>query len=179
MCVLGLAIAGCASAPAGGQDSRRGRPRSPGKIPTVEELTSKAPAEDCKLSQWEDGDTAIVDCPSGRDQQIRLVGIDTAESGFDDNSKRRAGYQAEMWKMTYEQVVRCGQLASKRVKELCSHGTAVKIAGNERDKYGRRLGYVLCGEININERMVSDGWAGKYAYPADPEKPRLCPVPEK
>jgi endonuclease YncB( thermonuclease family) len=134
--------------------------------------------EACEIQMWEDGDTPTALCGPGREKHVvRMLGIDTAESGFDDNSRRRGGYQVELWGMTLAQVFACGQAATRRVKELCPAGSPVDLIGGERDKYGRRLAYVICRGVNLNQKLVAEGLAGRYPFPGPPEKPAACPLP--
>ena len=130
--------------------------------------------DDCTVESWEDGDTALVDCGSNAIEVVRLVGIDAAESGFDVNSVTRAKMQAELWKLPYDTVIACGKAATARVKEICPEGSTVLLVGDETDKYDRRLAYVRCGGLNINVRLIEEGHAGHYAYPAEPARPRGC-----
>jgi endonuclease YncB( thermonuclease family) len=129
--------------------------------------------ENCLLLSWEDGDTCDVDC-SGRRQKIRLLGIDTAESGFDENSNARAERQVGWWKLTREEVLACGQAAARRVRELCPPRSEVVLRGSGLDKYGRRLSEVVCRGMNVNQKLVEEGLAGRYPYPDPPEKPAAC-----
>ncbi len=152
-----------------------GAVRAPRPIPTYEQLTQQAKMP-CSLLRWEDGDTAFVRCTSGK-ETVRLVGIDTAESAFDDNSRRRGRRQAALWSMTEKQIYACGKAASRRVKELCPAGSQITVAGNKRGHYGRLLAYIRCKEVNINARLVQEGLAGRYPYPGPPEKPAACPLP--
>ena len=145
-------------------------------IPTLDELAKAHPPESCTLEFWEDGDTPTVICADGTDTIVRLIGIDTAESGFDENSTRRAHRQVKEWGMSLEQVFACGKAATARVKELCPVGNEVEVIGGERGKYGRRLAYVVCRGVNLNLKLVEEGLAGRYAYPAPPQKPAKCPL---
>ncbi|HOX46400.1 MAG TPA: thermonuclease family protein [Myxococcota bacterium] len=149
--------------------------RPPAPIPTLEELSREAPPMPCLLVEWEDGDTPYVRCSDGGpDVAVRLVGVDTAESGFDRNSRARARRQARQWGLTYEDVLACGKLATARARELCPEGAQVEVTGSDSDAYGRRLGYVVCKKVNLNERLVADGLAGRYPYPGPPERPARC-----
>jgi len=133
--------------------------------------------ESCRLKYWEDGDTPVVTCKQASEPQtVRMIGIDTAESGFDDNSRKRARKQARLWGMSYEEVLACGKAATRRVCELCPPDSPVEIVGTELGKYGRRLAYVVCRGINMNRRLVAEGLAGNYPYPDPAEKPAACPV---
>jgi endonuclease YncB( thermonuclease family) len=128
----------------------------------------------CTLESWQDGDTAHVVC-EGRRDTVRLVGIDTPESGFDDSSRRRAAWQAELWAMPIEQVLRCGQLAGARAASLCAPGSAIELVGDARDRYDRRLATLRCEGRDVNRTLVDEGLAGDYPYPADPARPARCP----
>ena len=142
-------------------------------MPTMDPLAD-GPEEGCVLERWEDGDTAYVDCGAAEPEIVRLVGIDTAESGFDGNSRSRAQWQSALWKLPYGAVLRCGKAATARVKEICPEGSKVELHGDKLDKYDRLLAHVRCRGQNVNHRLVEEGHAGRYPYPADPEKPRLC-----
>jgi endonuclease YncB( thermonuclease family) len=171
--ISALLATACSSTP----QRTSGRPSPGAHIPSLAQLAVKSPPEECRIKYWEDGDTPIVFC--GQDAQptvVRLVGIDTAESGFDDNSRRRARMQVKQWGMTLEEVFACGKAATKRVCELCPPDTKVQVVGSERGKYGRRLAYLLCNGINMNLLLVHEGLAGRYPYPDPPDKPSACPL---
>ena len=169
---LALALTGCPYAPPdGGQVGA--------DIPSLQLLQRLGPTLSCTLHRWEDGDTPYVRCAGGPPEPVRLIGIDTAESGFDDNSRRRAQWQSKIWKLTYDDVVACGKAATERAKELCPEGRAVEVTGHERDKYERRLGYVVCDGVEMNGRLVAEGLAGRYPYPRPPQRPSGCPVSRK
>jgi len=144
-------------------------------IPSPAKLEAAYGRQSCKVQLWEDGDTPTVLC--GTDEiVVRMIGMDTAESGFDDNSRRRGKRQVDLWDMTLKQVFACGKAATHRVRALCPVGSPVDVIGGERDKYGRLLAYVICRGINLNQRLVKEGLAGRYAYPAPPEAPSACPL---
>jgi endonuclease YncB( thermonuclease family) len=145
-------------------------------IPTRAQLAAVAAPLACTLDRWEDGDTPYVRCggAASEAEPVRLIGIDTAESGFDENSERRAHWQAELWGLSYDDIVACGKAATERANRLCPGGQAVEVVGHERDKYERRLGYVVCAGVEINGRLVEEGLAGRYPYPAPPRRPGAC-----
>ena len=142
-------------------------------IPALDPLSWASAPEFCTLVRWEDGDTPYIDCGPGA-QPVRLLGIDTPESGFDINSQDRAKWQAKLWQLPYERVLACGKLATARAREICPEGSEVELRGKERDKYNRRLAYLRCDGLEINDELVSEGHAGRYPYPKDPERPALC-----
>lgn len=141
--------------------------------PAMDPLADGHP-EGCVLERWEDGDTAYVDCGSDTLEIVRLVGIDTAESGFDDNSRARAQWQAKLWQLSYDSVLACGKAATARAKEICPEGSTVELHGEETDKYDRLLAHLRCRGLHVNQRLVEEGHAGRYPYPADPARPRRC-----
>lgn len=136
-----------------------------------------ASGESCVLVRWEDGDTPYVDCGSGP-APVRLLEIDTPESGFDDNSRGRAEWQAKLWRIPVEEIQACGKRATGRAREICPDGSRVTLKGDGRDKYDRRLSHMWCGVetsgVSVNQQLVDEGHAGKYPFPADPERPGLC-----
>jgi micrococcal nuclease len=94
-----------------------------------------------------DGDTLIVDL-GGRDEKVRLIGIDTPET------------------VDPRQPVECfGKQASDHLKKLLPPGTAVRLErdAEERDRYGRLLAYVhrLSDQQFINLALVRDGFANQ------------------
>lgn len=168
-------MAACSSDPV---RTRAVEPRQPAPIPSLEQLAERFVPEACEIQMWEDGDTPTVLCGSERRKDVvRMIGIDTAESGFDDNSRRRGQYQVELWGMTIEQVFACGKAATHWVRKMCPVGSPVEAVGGERGKYGRRLAYVVCRGVNLNLELVAQGLAGRYPYPGPPEKPSACPLP--
>ena len=97
-----------------------------------------------------DGDTIHLSM-DGRDETVRLIGINTPETV----DPRRA--------------VECfGKEASERMKEIAK-GKIVRLEYDDsqsvRDTYGRLLAYVYLedGEM-INRKMVAEGYAYEYTY---------------
>ena len=93
-----------------------------------------------------DGDTIVVRI-AGRDENVRLLGIDTPETHKEDTP------------------VECfGPQASDRLKALLPTGTAVRLVRDveARDRYGRLLAYVYrqSDGLFVDLAMVADGFAG-------------------
>jgi endonuclease YncB( thermonuclease family) len=176
--VMGGLVALAAACATGGSPS--GAPfgdRAPGPIPSLEEVARRAPPMPCQLVRWEDGDTPYVRCSEGGPEvAVRMLGIDTAESAFDEQSRARGERQARQWGMSLAEVFACGQAATLRARELCPEGSPVEVTSAELDRYGRRLGYVVCAGVNLNARLVEEGLAGRFPYPGPPEKPARCPL---
>lgn len=98
-----------------------------------------------------DGDTIIVRL-AGRNERVRLIGIDTPES------------------VKPNTPVQCFALnASARTKALLPAGTPVKLVRDVdlRDRYGRLLAYVYRASDNlfVNLSLATDGFATAYTYP--------------
>ena len=101
-----------------------------------------------KLDRVIDGDTIDANIDLGFDitihKRIRLAGIDTPESRTRDQQEKKRG------------------LASKaKLVELLDDGDFV-LESKEVGKYGRVLGTLLIGDININKTLVEEGFAVEY-----------------
>ena len=97
-----------------------------------------------------DGDTVTL-----KGQRIRLRGIDAPEYN----------QTCEKGGATYA----CGRAAREALIRLAS-GAAVDCAGWERDRYGRLLAVCKSGGVDLNRRLVEDGWAVAYGDYADAEQ---------
>lgn len=97
-----------------------------------------------------DGDTLHISM-DGRDETIRLIGINTPET------------------VDPRRPVECfGKEASSRMKELAG-GKIVRLEYDEtqsmRDIYGRLLAYVYLEDNQmLNRKMIADGYAYEYTY---------------
>jgi micrococcal nuclease len=100
-----------------------------------------------------DGDTIRVRI-AGREESVRLIGIDTPES------------------VKPGTPVQCFALAaSARTKALLPVGTAVRLVRDveERDRYGRLLAYVYRARdgLFVNLALVREGYAVALTIPPD------------
>ena len=100
-----------------------------------------------------DGDTIDVRI-AGRDERVRLIGIDTPETVDPDRP------------------VGCyGPEASARTKDLLPAGTAVRLERDveARDRYGRLLAYVYRSEdgLFVNLSLAVDGYADALVIEPD------------
>jgi micrococcal nuclease len=98
-----------------------------------------------------DGDTIVVHI-GGRDENVRILGIDTPETHKPNTP------------------VECfGPEASDRMTALLPRGTTVRLVRDveARDRYGRLLAYVYRDSdgLFIDLTMVSEGYAGPLAIP--------------
>jgi endonuclease YncB( thermonuclease family) len=90
-----------------------------------------------------DGDTIWI-----ANTKIRLHGIDAPE--MKQTCRTSEGK---------EQL--CGQLAKQALQRLVQ-GQDVTCKGDKRDRYKRLIAICHVGPLNINEQMVTDGWALAY-----------------
>ncbi|MGF7035353.1 endonuclease YncB(thermonuclease family) [Paenibacillus mucilaginosus] len=111
---------------------------------------SSAVKKKTKVSRTVDGDTLKIDW-DGKEESIRLIGVDTAESVHPDASKN----------------VEAGKVASEYTKNALTDATIyVEIDAEERDKYGRLLGYVYLEDGTFyNAKLVSEGYAKLATFP--------------
>ena len=95
-----------------------------------------------KLRKIVDGDTIDVDIDLGfgvwlKKQRIRMMGIDTPESRTSDDEEKVFGL-----------------MAKERLTNLIAGAKVLKTYNDERGKYGRILGEVIC------YFAAEDRWAG-------------------
>ncbi|MEE3950078.1 thermonuclease family protein [Bacillus wiedmannii] len=100
-----------------------------------------------KVLHIKDGDTIDVNV-KGQKQTVRLLLLDTPESVSQKIPPQKMGKEASLFLKK--------QLKGKSV-------TLVYDRGPKEDKYGRKLAYVFCEGIHINELMVKSGY-GIVAY---------------
>ena len=103
-----------------------------------------------KVIKITDGDTIVVLTDKKEQVKIRLEGIDCPESSQDFGNK-----------------------AKQATSDLC-FGKQVKIIKSGEDRYGRTLGYVMVGDINVNKELLKQGLAWHYKqYNKDEELAEL------
>jgi micrococcal nuclease len=104
----------------------------------------------CKVKRIVDGDTLDAYIDLGFDvwvtKRIRFMGIDTPESRTRDKVEKRYGKGAK-----HRLVAMLEQNDNKFTVK--SHGTG---------KFGRVLGELFIGDLNINEQMIKEGHAVAY-----------------
>ena len=98
-----------------------------------------------------DGDTIDIIIDLGfslsKKERVRLAGIDTPESRTRDLEEKKFGLEAKAF-------------LERRLKD--GFGSGLKVKTEKDGKYGRMLGWVICGKTNINEEMVYRGYAWEY-----------------
>lgn len=97
-----------------------------------------------------DGDTFKI-IYEGKEEKVRLIGIDTPESVHPDKSKN----------------IEYGTQVSNYVKELIQKKEVrLEFDVSQRDKYGRLLAYVyLENNEMLNEKLLKEGYAKISTYP--------------
>ncbi len=103
-----------------------------------------------KLIRVIDGDTvdAIIDLGFNVwvEKRIRLYGIDAPETRTRDLEEKKKGIET---KERLQELLE----ANKNVFIVRSHGVG---------KYGRCLGTLLINNVNLNERLLSEGYVKEY-----------------
>ncbi len=110
-----------------------------------------------------DGDTLKVRY-WGKEESIRLIGIDTPESRANKKAKRDAKRSGQDIKT----ITSMGKRATEYVEGLIKTGDLITIEfdAQERDRYGRLLGYVyLPNGKMLNEEIVKAGYANVMTKP--------------
>lgn len=98
-----------------------------------------------KVVRVADGDTVTILTDQREQIRVRLDGIDAPERGQDFGTK-----------------------ATLFVRDLCLNKT-VTIHKKETDRYGRVLGVLYVGDVNVNEALIRQGLAWHYKhYSNDP-----------
>lgn len=96
-----------------------------------------------------DGDTIVVNY-NGKEETVRLIGVDTPESVHPTASKNtEAGFAASRFTHVY--------LNGKKV--------SLELDVQERDQYGRLLAYVYVDGMMFNEKLLQAGYASVATYP--------------
>ena len=112
-------------------------------------LDSKAPFGNYKVTRVVDGDTIKI-MFNGKEESLRLIGVDTPESVHPDKSRN-----------TKE-----GKIASDFAKKRLEGKTvAVEFDIQERDHYGRLLGYVYQNGQMFNKVLLEEGYGRLATYP--------------
>ena len=110
-----------------------------------------------------DGDTLKVRY-WGKEESIRLIGIDTPESRVNKKAKRDAKRSGQDIKT----ITAMGTRATEYVESLVKTGDLITIefGVQQRDRYGRLLGYVyLSNGKMLNEEIVKAGYANVMTIP--------------
>lgn len=107
-----------------------------------------------------DGDTIEVKINSGNKFSIRLQGIDCYET----SKINRAYKQAYLNKVDIDEVIKKGNKAKVYLKNLNKNSNTASFDFMGIDKYGRALGIVYFGNININEELLKNNICMPYEF---------------
>ncbi len=110
-----------------------------------------------------DGDTLKVRY-WGKEESIRLIGIDTPESRVNKKTKKDAKRSGQDIKT----IIEMGKKATEYVESLVKVGDLITIEFDvqQRDRYDRLLGYVyLSNGKMLNEEIVKAGYANVMTIP--------------
>ncbi|NLK45021.1 MAG: hypothetical protein GX300_11590 [Tissierellia bacterium] len=112
-------------------------------------INDKAEANTARVKRVVDGDTIIVDF-NGKEERVRLIGVDTPESVHPDVAKNLPE----------------GKVASDFTK-LMLDGKEIELEFDvqERDHYGRILAYVWLDGVMHNKTLLEEGYARLATYP--------------
>lgn len=126
--------------------SNNGNPIS---IPKEEGKDETSNFKAYQVTRVVDGDTIKV-VFNGKEESVRLIGVDTPESVHPDASKNIAE----------------GKIASEFTRSQLE-GREVKLEFDvqERDRYGRLLAYVWVDGIMFNKTLLSEGYAQIATFP--------------
>ncbi len=125
--------------------------------------TSKTGTVSAFVQKVVDGDTLKV-LMDGREETVRLIGIDTPESVHPDKSRNTE------WGKRASEFTK-GRLEGKMIR--------LEFDVQERDKYGRLLAYVYTDEGLFNEVLVREGWAKVSTYPPNVKYVERFKIAEK
>ncbi len=117
------------------------------RIPQTTGSSSSLAEDIAHVVRAVDGDTLLVTMSSGKEERVRIIGIDAPES-VDPNRKDEC----------------YGDEASSRMHELVD-GKDVQLIPEEkddRDTYGRLLRFISLEGKDIGAEMISEGYAENY-----------------
>jgi len=126
-------------------------------------LAFAQPTEIATVLKVVDGDTLKVQF-QGKEEKIRLIGIDCPESRVTPKSQKDAQRIGE----DIKKIIEMGQRASAFTESLVKEKDKVKVEFDvqKRDQYGRLLGYVyLPNGKMLNEEILKAGYASLLTYP--------------
>jgi len=113
------------------------------KISITPTIVVNQKTEEYLVKKIIDGDTLVIEVEN-KEETIRMVGINAPESN------------------------ECGGVESAKKLKVLLENKKIIIKRDEtqddKDIYGRTLRYVFLEGVNINQKMVEDGWAKEYTY---------------
>lgn len=104
---------------------------------------------ECEVIRVVDGDTIVVNY-NGKEEKVRLIGIDTPESVHPNETKNT------------EEGIKVSDYTKER---LTNKIIELELDVQERDKYGRILAYVYIDGEMYNKELLKIGYAKLATYP--------------
>lgn len=120
-------------------------------------------ADTYRLVRVVDGDTVIINY-NGKEEKIRLIGIDTPEASINPKTRR----DAERSKVDINSIIEQGKKATAFVEQILldEEFVLVEFDVQKRDRYKRLLGYVYLQDGRmLNEIIVRSGYASLMTIP--------------
>ena len=118
----------------------------------------------CTVTKIVDGDTLYCSKGYGKEEKVRLIGIDTPESNKNPKTHR----DAERTGQSVKSIIELGKKSTAFVKSRLSVSTEVRLELDvqAKDKYGRTLAYVYLPDGSmLNELIVREGYAQVMTIP--------------
>jgi len=114
-------------------------------------------SNEAELLEVIDGDTIkiLYNC---HEENVRLLDIDC----FETKSNSRAEWQSTYYHLEQDEVLQKGKSSANILKNLLHSGAKLNLKWERRDHYGRILGVVYAGELNVNNYMLSSGGCAPY-----------------
>lgn len=102
------------------------------------------------VSRVVDGDTVELTMPDGRSEKLRLIGIDTPETVHPTKGVEQGGKEASDYTKA----------------RLTGQAVLIELDVEERDRYGRLLGYIYLSDGSMfNAILADEGLAQTATYP--------------
>jgi micrococcal nuclease len=114
----------------------------------LEEEESPVGLVDAKVVRVVDGDTVVVRY-EGREERIRLIGVDTPETVHPNKPVEAYGEEAK-------------EYTKKKLEEK---DIQIEFDVKERDRYGRLLGYIWVDGLLFNDELLKMGYAKVATFP--------------
>jgi len=120
-------------------------------VPPLPEFAPALPGPETivRVKRVVDGDTLVI-LNAGREERIRMLNVDTPESVHPEAKKNTL-----MGRRASDFTKR--ELENRQVR--IEEASAETEVGDEKDRYGRVLAYVLVDGENFNVRLVREGYS--------------------
>lgn len=130
----------------------------------VSETVSSQTQPACNVDHVIDGDTFVCWFSEGKEEHVRLIGVDTPESSPNEKALRDSRRTEE----AIETIIAKGKEATSFAENYIKPGIEVKLELDVelRDKYDRLLAYVYLPDGTMfNALLVKEGYAQMLTIP--------------